>query len=65
LVKWIYNPEAPGYDYQVFDLNGRLIGSGNNDIQEPINMYNFSTGTYIVTVVGETGLIGRFKIIKK
>ena len=61
----VFNPLVSRYDYQVFDLNGRLIGSGSNDIQEPINMYNFSTGTYIVTVVGETGLIGRFKIIKK
>lgn len=61
----VFNPQVSRYDYQVFDLNGRLIGSGNNNIQDPIKMYNLSTGTYIVTVVGETGSIGRFKIIKK
>lgn len=61
----VLNPGVAWYEYQIFDLNGRLIGAGSNDIKDTINMFYFSSGTYIVTIIGDTGSIGRFKIIKK
>ena len=61
----IQNP-AQGTTYRIFDLNGRLIETGNAPSEQTtINMGGFRQGTYVLTINREGQQIQSFRIVKQ
>jgi hypothetical protein len=52
------------FNYQIFDLTGRIIQSGNSEFNKEINIENFTSGNYIIQIQKKNGIIINKKLIK-
>lgn len=51
--------------YQLFDLNGRLLGNKNiTEIETVIPTNNLASATYLLNIINEKQVVKSFKIIK-
>jgi hypothetical protein len=61
----IVNAELTGFQYRLFDLNGRIITSGTiTQVETTIEMERYPAATYLLQVYSETKKLKTFKIIK-
>ena len=66
LFLYVSHPELISFFIQIVDLNGKLIYSGNINKEEPLDISNYSTGIYAVTIENkESNKKNNYKIIKK
>lgn len=63
---YVSHPELISFFIQIVNLNGKLIYSGNINKEEPLDISNYSTGIYAVTIENkESNKKNNYKIIKK
>jgi hypothetical protein len=61
----VSHPVAQTLEYSIYNSLGQFISKGIQGVNETINMYHLSSGTYLVNITGDDGSKGLFKIIKR
>lgn len=65
-VKFSQDYRNEKYGYRIFDLNGRLISSGElKETSNILNLQNLATGNYMLEINQSGKTINTYKIIKK
>ena len=63
---YVTHPEISSFFIHIVDLNGKLMYSGTINKEEPLDISNYSTGIYVVTIENkESNKKNNYKIIKK
>lgn len=63
---YVSHPDLNSFLIQIIDLNGKLIYSGNIIKEAPLDISNYLTGIYAVTIENkESNKKNNYKIIKK
>jgi hypothetical protein len=63
---YVSHPELNSFLIQISDLNGKQVYSGTISKEQPLDVFNYSQGMYMVTIENkETNKKNTYKIIKK
>ena len=63
---YVSHPELNSFGIQIVDLNGKQVYSGIINKEQPLDISNYTQGTYLVTIENrETNNKNKYKIIKK
>jgi hypothetical protein len=63
---YVTHPDMSSFGITIVDLNGKQLYSGTINKEEPLDVSNFTQGTYLLTAENkETNKKNTYKIIKK